>query len=338
MTMIKVSVILPVYGVADYIEACTHSLLAQTLQEVEFLFVDDHGPDDSIAILQRTIEGHPRASQFRVLTPEHNLGAGMARNFGIPEAKGEYISFIDPDDTVEPDMLEVLYNKAKLFNADICCCYMQKCFPDGSTGDLLVNPHVTEGPLTHDNRAYVLTHYVSLFASMIYRREMVINNDIHFPEDRAADDSFFVSCVWMKAASVAYVDRPLYHYLIRPGSVTTTLQSDKYKKRLAVFGKLMQYARDHNVYDEFKPELDYMYLKKGYLSSVANHVRNSSKPSKEAFAEIYGELLKQVPDYKRNHYYRSNIAMRILISLLRWCPSLATVVLRWYIKKNNIIS
>ena len=104
--MIKVSVILPVYGVAEYIEACTRSLLAQTLEEVEFLFVDDHGPDDSIGILQRTIEGHPRAAQFRVLRPEHNLGAGMARNFGIPEAKGEYIAFIDPDDTVEPDMLE----------------------------------------------------------------------------------------------------------------------------------------------------------------------------------------------------------------------------------------
>lgn len=336
--MIKVSVVLPVYGVAEYIEACTRSLLAQTLEEVEFLFVDDHGPDDSIAILQRTIEGHPRAHQFRVLTPDHNLGAGMARNFGIPEAQGEYISFIDPDDTVEPDMLEVLYNKAKSLDSDICCCYMQKCFPDGTTGDLLVNPHVAEGPLTHDSRAYVLTHYVSLFASMIYRREMVMDNDIRFPEDRAADDSFFVSCVWMKARSVAYVDRPLYHYLIRPGSVTTTLQSDKYKKRLAVFGKLMAYAKEHGVYEEFKPEIDYMYLKKGYLSSVANYIRNSRRPSYSTYEEIHEELIRQVPDYRQNRYLRGNFVMRILMQLLRRCPAVATVALRWYIKKNNIIS
>lgn len=336
--MIKVSVILPVYGVADYIEACTKSLLAQTLDEVEFLFVDDHGPDDSIAILKRTIEGHPRASQFRVLTPEHNLGAGMARNFGIPEAEGEYISFIDPDDTVEPDMLQVLYSRAKAMDSDICCCYMQKCFPDGSTGDLLMNPHVPEGPLTHDSRAFVLTHYVSLFASMIYRREMVVANDIRFPEDRAADDSYFVSCVWMKAASVAYVDRPLYHYLIRPGSVTTTLQSDKYKKRLAVFSKLMQYARTHGVYDEFKLELDYMYLKKGYLSSVANYIRNSSKPSPATYREIHDELLRVIPDYKGNRYLKDNMVMRLLIWTLQHCPAVATVVMRWYIKKNNIIS
>lgn len=336
--MTKVSVILPVYGVAEYIEKCVQSLLAQTLDEVEFLFVDDHGPDDSIAILQRTIEGHPRASQFRVLTPEHNLGAGMARNFGIPEAQGEYIAFIDPDDTVEPDMLEVLYNKAKSIDADICCCYMQKCFPDGSTGDLLVNPHVEEGTLSHESRAYILTHYVSLFASMIYRREMVVANDIRFPEDRAADDSYFVSCVWMKARSVAYVDRPLYHYLIRPGSVTTTMQSDKYKKRLSVFGKLMQYARTHGVYDDFKDELDYMYLKKGYLSSVANHIRNSSRPSAEAFRAIHDELVRLIPDYRENRYLKRNKVMRLLIWLLHHCPATATAVMRWYIKKNNIVS
>lgn len=336
--MIKVSVILPVYGVADYIEACTKSLLAQTLDEVEFLFVDDHGPDDSIAIAKRTIEGDPRASQFRFLKPEKNLGAGMARNFGIAAAQGEYISFIDPDDTVEPDMLEVLYNKAKSLDADICCCYMQKCFPDGSNGDLLINPHIAEGPISHDARAFVLTHYVSLFASMIYRRDMVIQNDIRFPEDRAADDSFFVSCVWMKARSVAYVDRPLYHYLIRPGSVTTTKQSDKYRKRLTVFSKLMQYAKDHDVYNEYKPEIDYMYLKKGYLSSVANYIRNSSRPQAATYHEIYCELLRQVPDYNGNPYYQRNKAMRILMQLLRHCPVLATVALRWYIKKNNIIS
>lgn len=336
--MVKISVILPVYGVAEYIGACVQSLLAQTLDDVEFLFVDDHGPDDSIAIARRAIAGHPREHQFRFLRPDRNLGAGMARNFGINDARGQYIAFIDPDDTVEPDMLETLYAKALSADADICCCQMLKCFPDGSTGDLLVNPKVPDGPLSHHSRAFILTHYVSLFASMIYRREMVIANGIRFPEDRAADDSFFVSCAWMTARSVVYVDRPLYHYLIRPGSVTTTLQSDKYLKRLAVFAKLMQYAKGHGVYTEFKPELDFMYLKKGYLSSVANYIRNSRRPKAQTYRQIYDELLRQVPDYAQNTYYRSSLSMRAIVRLLRRCPTLATLALRVYIKKNNIIS
>ena len=336
--MVKVSVILPVYGVAEYIVKCTQSLLAQTLDDLEFLFVDDHGPDNSIALLRQTIEGHPRASQFRVLTPEHNLGAGMARSFAIPEAKGEYIAFVDPDDTIEPDMMEVLYQKAKSIDADICCCQMQKCFPDGSVGDLLENPYIAEGSISHESRAYVLTHYVSLFASMIYKREMIIANGIRFPEDRAADDSYFVSCVWMKAQSVAYVNRPLYHYLIRPGSVTTTKQSDKYKKRLAVFGKLLDYAKEQGVYAEYKPEIDYMYLKKGYLSSVANYIRNSSSPKQTTYNEIYEELVRLIPDYQENAYLKHHFAMQLLIWMLRHTPQTATVAMRWYIKKNNIVS
>ena len=88
--MIKISVILPVYGVAQYIEKCTKSLLDQTLQDMEFIFVDDHGPDNSIELVQKMIENHPRKEQFVFLKPEHNLGAGMARNYAIPKAKGEF--------------------------------------------------------------------------------------------------------------------------------------------------------------------------------------------------------------------------------------------------------
>ncbi len=336
--MIKVSVVLPVYGVADYIELCVKSLLSQTLNEVEFIFVDDHTPDNSIEIAQKTIEGHPREAQFKFIKPEHNLGAGMARNYGMSVASGEYISFVDPDDTIEPNMLELLYDKAKKQDTDICCCYMQKRYEDGSDGDILKNPHIEDGQITCEERAFILINYVSLFASMIYRREMIMQNDIKFPEDRAADDSFFVSCVWMVANSVSYVDQPLYHYLIRPGSITTTLQSDKYKKRLSVFRKLMQYAKEHSVYGTYKEELDYMYLKKGYLSSLANYIRNSAKPKAKTYNEIYGELLSIVPEYKANKYYRKNKTMRILVWMINNTPHIATIALRWYIKKNNIIS
>lgn len=336
--MTKVSVILPVYGVADYIEACTRSLLEQTIDDAEFIFVDDHGPDDSIAIARRTVAGHPREGQFRFVRPGANLGAGMARNFGMDQATGEYIAFIDPDDTVEPDMLQTLYDRAKLIDADICCCYMQKRYPDGSDGELLKNPYVGDGTLSRERRTKVLANYVSLFASMIYRRSMIEACGIRFPEERAADDSYFVSCVWMMAHSVAYVDRPLYHYLIRPGSVTTTLQSDKYLKRLAVFAKMMQYARDHKVYDAYCNELDYVYLKKGYLSSVANYIRNSSSPQTATLREIREEMLRQTPLYHTNPYFRHNKPMRVMFQLLRRCPRLAIVLMRRYIEKNNIVS
>ena len=337
--MIKVSVILPVYGVAQYIKKCTESLLAQTLDDMEFIFVDDHGPDDSIAIAKQTVAGHPREAQFKFLKPEHNLGAGMARNFAIPQANGEYVAFVDSDDWIMPTMFEELYNTAKQNgDCDLCCCQMQKEYPDGILGDVMENPNVGNGLLTKERRAFVLTHYVSLFASFIYRRDFLLSNDIQFAEDRSADDSYMVSCAWMTAHSIAYVNKPFYRYLIRPGSVTTTKDSNKYLKRLAVFDKLMQYSKRHHVYEEYKPEIDFMYLKKGYLSSVVNYVVNSSEPQIKTVDGIYQAFVGHVPDYRNNKYFKQNKTIRLLVWMIRHLPRFAVPAIRVWARKNNIVS
>ncbi|MBQ6096807.1 MAG: glycosyltransferase family 2 protein, partial [Bacteroidales bacterium] len=128
--MTKVTVILPVYGVAEYIEKCTQSLLDQTLQEMEFIYVDDHGPDNSIELVQNMIANHPRKDQFVFLKPEHNMGAGMARNFAIPQAKGEYIAFVDSDDWVEPDAFAYMVGELEKSGADIVQCSFRDVYAD----------------------------------------------------------------------------------------------------------------------------------------------------------------------------------------------------------------
>ncbi len=336
--MIKVSVILPVYGVAAYIEKCAQSLMNQTLQEMEFLFVDDHGPDNSIELLKQTLKGQPREKQFQILTPEHNLGAGMARNYAIPEAKGEYIAFVDSDDWIEPDMFETLYNEAKKQNnADLCYCQEYKDYTDGTPSIILKNPIVEPGEFTYEKKAFFLTHYVSYFTTFLFKRSFIEHHAVCYPEDRSADDSFFLACALMTAKSIARVDAPFYHYLIRPGSVCTTKDSVKYKKRLTVFSKLLTYAKEQAVYNELKQELDFLYIKKGDISSLVNYVVNALEPRKEVFAEIYQALLAEVPDYKKNVYLQKSKTVRMIIRLCISCPMLATPLLRFYAKRNNIV-
>ena len=337
--MIKVSVILPVYGVAAYIEKCATSLLNQTLQEIEFLFVDDHGPDNSIELLKKTIVGHPREEQFRILTPEHNIGAGMARNYAIPEAKGEYIAFVDSDDWIEPDTFERLYKTAQQYGGtDLCYSQQYKDYTDGTPSVILTNPLVESGEFTNEKRAYFLTHYVSYFTTFIFRRDMIEKHAIRFPEDRSADDSFFLACALMTAKSIARIDQPFYHYLIRPGSVCTTKDSVKYIKRLAVFSKLMAYAKAQGVYEELQPEIDFLYIKKGYLSSLVNYTINALEPKKEVFEEIYQAMETEVPDYKKNTYLKNSKAVQALLFICHHSPSLAIPLLRFYAKRNNIVS
>jgi len=334
--MVKVSVILPVYGVADYIVKCTKSLLAQSLEEMEFIFVDDHGPDNSIELVKQAIAGHPRESQFHFLKPEHNLGAGMARNYAIPQAKGEYIAFVDSDDWIEPTMFEELYNEAKRQKGtDLCYCQASKDYLDGKPSEILRSPTVEPGEFTHEKRAYFLANYVSYFWTFIYRKEQIETNAIRYPEERSADDSYFVACNLLTAKTIARVDKPFYHYLIRPGSVVTTKNSTKYQKRLAVFGHLMEYAKTHGIYDEYKAEVDYIYIKKGCLSSVLNYIYNTSVPQRMVLTEIMAELDFQVPDYKVNPYYRRRISLKMVISLIRKCPKFALKLLSLYVKSTN---
>jgi len=333
--MIKVSVILPVYGVAEYIEKCTDTLLAQTLQEMEFIFVDDHGPDNSIELVKEKIKGHKREEQFVFLKPEHNMGAGMARNFAIPHAQGEYIAFVDSDDWIEPTMFEELYNAAQ--QADLCYCQAYKDFTDGTPSEILKNPEIEGGVFDQPKKAYFLTHYVSYFWTFLYRTEFVRKNQIAYPEDRSADDSFFLACALLTAETIQKTDKPFYHYLIRPGSVCTTKDSVKYKKRLTVFNKLMDYAKQHKVYEPLQAEIDFLYIKKGYLSTIVNYINNALEPKKEVFAEIYKNLLVQVPAYKQNIYLKKHLPIRILIGFIRTMPRTATLLLRYYAKKKNII-
>lgn len=123
MTIPKVSIIIPVYNVEKYIERCVRTLFAQTLDELEYIFVDDCSPDKSIEVMLRVLELYPaRKSQVKLIRHESNQGVSQSRQDGVDAATGEYIIHCDPDDWVELDMYEQLYNKAKETNADIVIC------------------------------------------------------------------------------------------------------------------------------------------------------------------------------------------------------------------------
>lgn len=335
--MPKISIILPVYGVAQFIAKCTDSLLNQTLGDLEIFFVDDHGPDDSMAIAKSRVEGHPRAAEFHFIETPHNMGAGMARNFAIGQATGEYIAFVDSDDWIEPTMFEELYNRAKMFDADICYGQGMQDFSDGRPSNILKNPDMPEGPISHDSRAHFLANYVSYFWTFIYKRSLIMDNDIRYPEERCADDSYFVACALFMARTAAHVDKPFYHYLIRENSVVTTKNPTKYLKRLTVFGKLLAYAKARGVYDEFKAEIDYLYIKKGFLVSAFNYTVNVDQPTAGELKRIEAEAESLVPGYRQNSYLRGNAKTRLTCWLLRSCPDLALKVVPAYVRKSGIL-
>jgi glycosyltransferase involved in cell wall biosynthesis len=121
--MFDVSVIVPIYNVANYIERCLISLFSQTHDSIEYIFVDDGTPDNSIEILHQVIERFPeRKSSIKIIRHEKNKGLSAARITGISNASGEYIHHVDSDDFVDVNMIELMMKSARANNSDIVFC------------------------------------------------------------------------------------------------------------------------------------------------------------------------------------------------------------------------
>ena len=233
--------------------------MGQTMDDIEILLVDDHGKDDSMQQAQALISTQQSAKIFRLLATPHNMGPGLARNIGIEAAQGEYVCFVDSDDIVAPNYCERLYQAVKENNADIAYC--QAKLVQGDTTSLMANPIVGNGDFSKSNRHYFLTHYVTMMWTFIYRRSMLNEYAIRFPATRSAEDSYFLTCSLLTAQRIACVNEPLYCYLLHEESLSEIRNPKRYLDKIKSFDLLIQFAHKHNLYEENKDELDYIYLK-----------------------------------------------------------------------------
>ena len=223
----KVSVIIPVYTCEAFLPECVDSLRAQTMKEIEMIFVCDASPDDSLAILRRYEQ---MDSRIRVIAFEKNRGVSAARNAGIEMASGEYVIFCDSDDWVEPEMYERLYAMAAEHDADIAFCRVFKDYankqenvPLGfATGTRFDAQQIRETLIPAmlskktDSDELPLSGYTP---RNIFRREVLEKHRFREEIRYAEDLLFIIECMLSSRAAVA-LDEAYYHYRFHGGSVT----------------------------------------------------------------------------------------------------------------------
>ncbi|MDO4758030.1 MAG: glycosyltransferase family 2 protein [Rikenellaceae bacterium] len=208
--MYKLSVIVPIFKVAPFIERCVRSLFEQTLQEVEYLFVDDASPDRSIEILHRTLTDYPnRQQQVRILTHEVNKGLPAARNTGLAVATGEYIFHCDSDDFVEPNLLEALYEKAKAVDADVVWCDFWLSFEQNERY-MKVREYATPAEALRGMLVGAMKYNVW---NKLVRRSLYTEQAIRFPDGHSMGEDMTMIRLMACAERVAYVPEALYHYV-----------------------------------------------------------------------------------------------------------------------------
>ena len=207
----KVSIIVPVYNIALYLDECVSSLVGQTHRDLEILLIDDGSTDGSGTRCDRWAEADPR---IRVIH-KRNGGAAAARNAGLDAATGGFICVVDSDDAVETDYATHLLRTLEDAHADAATCgfwFWQRGGCEDRTGSTAPGLYDREGYMD----CFLRDWSCSLLWNKIFRREAV--GDIRMAEGHRVDDEYFTYQVCMNCAAVAVSDRPLYRYRLRASS------------------------------------------------------------------------------------------------------------------------
>jgi len=227
MSRVKVSVVVPVHNCEVFLPQCIESLMAQTLESLEMIFICDGSPDNSLTVLR---EYEKKDSRIRVINFEKNRGVSAARNAGIDAASGEYVIFCDGDDWIEPQMYARLYDMAKAHDADISFCRVFKDYenrqenvPLGfATGARFDENAIRETLIPAmlsketDSDELPLSGYTP---RNLFRRELI--GEHRFREEiRYAEDLLFIIECMLDAKAAVAVDEAYYHYRFHGGSVT----------------------------------------------------------------------------------------------------------------------
>lgn len=206
----KISVIIPMYKVEQFIVRCAVSLMEQTLSEIEYIFVDDATPDNSIALLGEVLKKYPeRKDNVQIISHEKNKGLPAARNTGLAIAKGEYIFHCDSDDYVEKDMLEQLYKKAKEDDADIVWCDWWLSFARNERymkqPEYFTSIDALKGMLSGVMKFNVWNKLV--------KRKLYTDSDIVFPAGYGMGEDMTMMKLFARAEKVVYLPKAFYHYV-----------------------------------------------------------------------------------------------------------------------------
>lgn len=224
--MKKVSVIIPVYNVSAFISYNVRALLSQTLQEVEYIFVDDASPDNSIDILYDNLDNFPnRKDSVKVIHHQENKGLPAARNTGLALAQGEYVYHCDSDDWVEPEMLEKMYTAAKAADADIVYCDFFLSFEKNER--YMSNPRyeTAEDLLKKGFLGGTMKYNVW---NKLVRRSLYVDNGITFPEGHSMGEDMTMIQLAAVADNVAYVPYAFYHYVkLNEGAFSNSYTQNK---------------------------------------------------------------------------------------------------------------
>lgn len=296
--MPKVSVIVPVYNVQDYIEKCINSLVNQTLQDIEIIIVNDGSKDSSVKIINQFIKQYPKKI---IYLEKENGGLSDARNYAMSYAKGKYIAFLDADDYVEFDTYEKMYEIAKNENSDMVECDFYWEYPNKVKKDI--------GQAYNGKKEMIQKVRVVAWNKLI-KREILTKTNIKFPKGYRYEDVEFTYKLVPYLNKVSFLKEPCIHYVQRENSISNS-QNEKTRQIFDVLDNVIDFYKKNQIYDKYKEELEYVYTRYLLCSSLLRMVKiENKKTRKKVLNETWERLNTRFPNWKKNKIINENITVK----------------------------
>lgn len=313
----KVSVIIPIYNVRNFISRCAESLMRQTLSEVEYIFVDDATTDDSIDILYTVLEKYTKNKKcVKIIHHETNKGLPAARNTGLSVAKGEYVFHCDGDDYVEPNMLGDMYSVAKKENADIV---WTDWFLSFENKDRYMSQQYYD---TAENALKGLLSGVMKYNvwNKLVKRVLYEENDIEFPSGHGMGEDMTMIRLFACAKNVAYIPKAYYHYVKVNSGAMTNVWSQKHIDDLKYNVKTTEDYLEQKFGDKMDEYIAYFKLSVKVHFLISNDTR---------MYRLWNSLFSE-----SNRYIMQNKSACLRTRILQW---MAWKKQFWFVKSYYIL-
>lgn len=337
-----ISIIIPVYNADLYIEQCITSVLRQTLQPIEVIAINDGSDDESAVILDRLAGTDQRLRVFHC----SNRGVSAARNFGLKQAKGTYIGFVDADDWVETTMYESMYTAAEQQHCDLVVCNVTVHKIDRTTTKRLQLKDVQIDAQAHKREIFfrfMQFEYDNANWNKLYRNDIIRKYALTFEEHMLLwEDLLFNLCYLHYAGRLAVLQASLYNYRIQPASLTNSNKNQSIINYNHLYSGYEAFAKQQQVTVEW--EVFRSEMARGCYNQMLHELAVNSKAATKSRFQFLLHYYRQLKKIKTDLFYFTGISLfswqgfkkKLLINRMYFLYALI-IVLQYDLKGNAIL-
>lgn len=258
LDIIKVSIIIPVYNVENYIEDCLLSVINQSYNNIECIFVDDCTKDDSIDIINKRLAEYKGPIKFKIISHKENMGLSAARNTGIRNSKGDYLFFLDSDDEITSDAIS---NLVKLSNSGKVDCVVGNVGVYGESSQVQLKTQLLSSTLSilestnEILKSYYNNEWYVMAWNKLINKDFLIYSNLFFPEGLLHEDQYWSYKLALSARNMSFCCDITYIYKIRGNSITGKIKEKNINSLIEIILKNQKLAMINNSYRYALPKL-----------------------------------------------------------------------------------